>query len=81
MEKRSEEDNRKTGQHRDLRRYDEIMTEIKWKRLASLEASILHDIKENIGSGQETASAFNFAPRWVVEKAMIAEHDENCTVA
>lgn len=77
MAKISLEDNRKTGQHRDLGRYEESITEIKGQRLASQEASILHDVREKIGSGQDNAIAISFAPSWVVEKSMKAENEEN----
>lgn len=47
------------------------------RSLRSTEMDILKDIEDKIGTSQVTASALAFAPSWIVEKAMKAEHDEN----
>lgn len=70
-----------SGQHKDVGTYDPSQRDIAGERMKSNYMAILHDIKDKIGTGQVTASAIAFAPSWIIEKAMRAEHDENWTGA
>lgn len=65
------------GIRKDVGDYEGNERSIAGRRLCSQEDTILRDMKEKIGTNQVTASAIAFAPNWIVEKAMRAEHDQN----
>lgn len=81
MARTTEGQKEESGKSRDLGQYKESVGNINGQKMVSQEAAILHDIRDKIGTGQVTASAIAFAPSWVVEKSMKAEHDENWTGA
>lgn len=62
---------------RDVALYKPSTNILRGETLASQETAIIHDVKQTIGKNQVTSSAIAFAPGWIVEKAMKAEHDEN----
>lgn len=81
FEQNNTPEGKKTVIRDDLGDYKPSSKNITNERLASQEETILQDIKSVIGSNQVTASAVAFAPGWIVDKAMKAEHDDNWTDA